>query len=167
MRRRCAQYLDYFLSVKVGMSFSTELSPQERLSISRKAIVKHMGRHHPEVQERFNGEIDVDEGSKGSVKHSGLSQIKYAAQMWWHRHPASAVADLASPFLIDYARAHPFKLLGISVVTGAALAIIRPWRMISGSALLIAAVKSSGLSNTLLTMLSSFARHSENSDITL
>ena len=167
MRRRCAQYPDYFFLVNVSMSFPIELSPQERLSISRRAIVKHMGRHHPDVQERFSGEIDADEGPNGSAKYSVLSQIKYAARMWWHRHPASAVADLASPFLIDYARVHPFKLLGISAATGAALVIIRPWRMISGSALLIAAVKSSGLTNTLLAMLSSFARHSDNPDITL
>ena len=167
MRRRCAQYLDHFLSVKVGMSFPIELSPQERLSISRKAIVRHMGRHHPEVQERFKGEIEADNGSNGPVEHSGLSQIKYAARIWWHRHPASAVADLASPFLIGYARAHPFKLLGISAIAGAVLVIVRPWRMISGSALLIAAVKSSGLSNILLAMLSSFTHHSENPDVTL
>ena len=167
MPRRYAQYPDYFLSVKVGMSSPIELSPQERLSISRKAIVRHMGRHHPEVQERVNGEGDPIDRVSGLGKQSLFSQIKYAAQMWWHRHPASAVADFASPFLISYATAHPFKLLGISAATGAALVIIRPWRMISGSALLIAAVKSSGLSNTLITMLSSFAHQSRNSDTTL
>lgn len=148
------------------MSFPIDLTPQERLAISRKAIVRHMSRHHPEVQDRLDGEIKVDGDADNSTNHSGFSQIKYAARMWWHRHPASAVAGLATPFLNDYARVHPFKLLGISVVAGAALVVIRPWRMISGSALLIAAVKSSGLSNTLLSMLSSIAHGPDHTDIT-
>ncbi|MDB5845467.1 MAG: hypothetical protein JWP79_2777 [Polaromonas sp.] len=44
------------------------------------------------------------------------------------------------------------------------MVVVRPWRMVSASTLLVAAVKSSGLSNTLLTMLSSFTRSSGNAD---
>ena len=146
------------------MSFPIDLSPQERLAISRKAIVRHMSRYDPEVQERIDGEIESDTRSDTPSAHGGFSQVKYAAHMWWNRHPASAVAVLVSPLLNDYARTHPFKLLGISAIAGAALVVIRPWRMISGSALLVAAVKSSGLSNTLLTMLSSLANSSGNAD---
>ena len=148
------------------MSSPIDLSPQERLAISRKAIVRHMSRHHPEVKAQFDGEIEGDDSPNQSSGHGRLSQVKYAARMWWNQHPASAVADLASPLLNGYARAHPFKLLGISAVAGAALVVVRPWRMISGSALLIAAVKSSGLSNTLLAMLSSLAHQSVNAKIT-
>lgn len=145
-------------------SLPIELTPQERLAISRKAIVRHMNRHHPDAEERFDRDIDgVPHKSSGQViEPGGLGRIKYAARMWWHRHPASAVVELASPFLNDYARAHPFKLLGISVAAGAALVAVRPWRMISASTLLMAAVKSSGLSNTVITMLSSFTRPSGN-----
>ena len=148
------------------MSFSIDLSPQERLAISRKAIVRHMKRHHPEVQDELGNEAGNDSNSAALSGSGGLVQFKYAARMWWHRHPASALADLASPILNGYARAHPFKLLGISAVIGTALVIIRPWRMVSSSALLIAAVKSSGFSNTLLTILSSLSNHSRNSDTT-
>lgn len=146
------------------MSFPIDLSPQERLAISRKAIVRHMSRHHPEAQERLEGDIEIDNGADNSIRPSRFSQVKYAARMWWHRHPASAVASLATPFLNDYARVHPFKLLGVSAIAGVALVVIRPWRMISGSALLIAAVKSSGLSNTLLSMLSSMAHGPDHTD---
>lgn len=148
------------------MSFPIDLSPQERLAVSRKAIVKHMSRHHPEVQNGLANEIAHDSSSPASSGSGGFARLRYAARMWWHRHPASALADLASPVLNGYAKTHPFKLLGISVVTGAALVVIRPWRMVSGSALLIAAVKSSGLSNTLLTMLSSLSSYSGSSDTT-
>ena len=145
-------------------SLPIELTPQERLAISRKAIVRHMNRHRPDVEERFDSDIDgVNDKVSGTVvEQGGLGRIKYAARMWWHRHPASAAVELASPLLRDYARVHPFKLLGISVAAGATLVIARPWRMISASTLLVAAVKSSGLSNTLITMLSSFTRSAGN-----
>lgn len=152
-------------------SFPTELTPQERLAISRKAIVRHMNRHHRDVEERFDSDSDAVNEVAGPdaayPEHGVLSRIKYAARMWWHRHPASAAVELARPLLDDYARAHPFNLLGISVAAGAALVVVRPWRMISASALVVAAVKSSGLSNTLFTMLSSFIRPSGKADTTL
>ena len=148
------------------MSFPIDPSPQERLAISRKAIVKHMSRYHPEVQKRLDGEIEVDDIADNLARNSRFSQVKYAAHMWWNRHPASAVASLATPFLNDYAKIHPFKLVGISVIAGVALVVVRPWRMISGSALIIAAVKSSGLSNTLLSMLSSMAHGADHTNIT-
>ena len=152
-------------------SLPVELTPQERLAISRKAIVRHMNRHHRDVEERFDSDSDAVNEVAGSgvayPEHGVSSRIKYAARMWWHRHPASAAVELARPLLNDYARAHPFNLLGISVAAGAALVVVRPWRMISAGTLVVAAIKSSGLSNTLFTMLSSFIRPSKNADTTL
>lgn len=152
-------------------SFPIELTPQERLAISRKAIVRHMNRHHRDVEERFDSDVDAANGTTAAgmacPEGSVFGRIRYAARMWWHRHPASAAVELARPLLNDYARAHPFNLLGISVAAGAALVVIKPWRMISASTLVVAAVKSSGLSNTLFTMLSSFIRPSGNADTTL
>ena len=152
-------------------SLPMELTPQERLAISRKAIVRHMNRHHRDIEERFDSDIDAVNGPTtsgvASSEHSVLGRIRHAARMWWHRHPASAAVELARPLLNDYARAHPFNLVGISIAAGAALVVVRPWRMISASTLVVAAVKSSGLSNTLFSMLSSFIRPSGNVDTTL
>lgn len=148
-------------------SLPIELTPQERLAISRKAIVRHMNRYHRDVEGRFDSDMDEAQANGAVMASSGstvLGKIKYAAHMWWQRHPASAAVELATPLLNDYARANPFKLLGISVAAGFAVVVVRPWRMISASTLLVAAVKSSGLSNTLLTMLSSFTRPSGNAD---
>lgn len=148
-------------------STPTELTPQERLAISRKAIVRHMNRHHQGMEERPEiGNEEHSGSSQGTMSRfsSGLSKVTYAARMWWHRHPASAVLELASPLLKDYARASPFKLIGLSVVAGAGFVAVKPWRMISASTLLLAAVKSSGLSNTLMTMLMSLTHSSGNAD---
>jgi len=143
-------------------SLPLELTPQERLANTRKAIVRHMNRHHRNTEEKFDSNAEETDGARPSIvsEHGSLNKIRYAARMWWYRHPASAAIELASPLLDDYAKAHPFKLLGISAAAGAAFVMVKPWRMISASTLLIAAVKSSGLSNTLVTMMSSFTRHS-------
>ena len=147
-------------------SLPTELTPQERLAITRKAIVRHMNRHRGNVenQPESTHEILTDESRVVVRNHGGLSKITSMARMWWHRHPASAAVELASPLLDSYARTHPFKLVGISVAAGALLVVIKPWRMVSASTLLVTAVKSSGLSNTLMTMLSSFVPSSGNAD---
>lgn len=151
-------------------SLPIELTPQERLAISRKAIVRHMNRHHPAADQRLEKDANHIDGNATEIVSSErnmFSKLKFAARMWWHRHPASSAVELASPLLREYASAHPFKLIGISAATGVALVIARPWRMMSASALLVAAVKSSGLSNTLLTMLTSFTRTSDTTDTTL
>lgn len=148
-------------------SIPTDLTPQERLAISRKAIVRHMNRHHQDIGERPEiGTHEHSESGQGIIPRSNsvLSKITYAARMWWHRHPASAAVELANPLLKDYARANPFKLIGFSVVAGAGFVMVKPWRMISASTLLVAAVKSSGLSNTLMTMLMSLTHPSGNTD---
>lgn len=142
------------------MAPSTELTPQERLAISRRAIVKHMNRDHREVEDRSNDSFDsADESTSDS--YGTLSIVKHAVREWWHRHPASAATELARPLLSDYAKDHAFKLLFLSAAVGAAAVVIRPWRMVSVGALLVAAVKSSGLTNTLISMLSSVTRHSK------
>ena len=147
------------------MASPMELTPQERLAISRKAIVRHMNRHHRE------GENSVDEATHGSDKsrpalNGTLGIIKHAVRVWWHRNPASAAVELASPLLGDYASTHPFRLIGLSAGVGAAIVVIRPWRMVSLGTLLVAAVKSSGLTSALISMLSSVAHPPKTTDIT-
>ena len=143
------------------MASPTELTPQERLAISRKAIVKHMNRHHREIEDRIDDDLD-DSGESHPASHGTLGIIKHAVRVWWHRNPASAAAELARPLLNDYARSHPFKLLGISAGVGAAAVVIRPWRMVSLGTLLVAAVKSSGLTSALISMLTSVSSQIKN-----
>lgn len=130
-----------------------QLTPQERLAISRQALVKHMSRHR-RASEGETDEQAQEDGAPlpGPASGGTWSLIKYAARTWWQRHPASMVTELARPLLEDYAHAHPFKLLGFSAGAGAAIVVIRPWRMVSAGVLL-AALKSSGLSHALLSGL--------------
>lgn len=144
------------------MSPSTELTPQERLAISRKAIIRHMNRHSSEARTKEeDDDLPQDDNAGQQASQGKLSLVKHALQIWWERHPASMAVELSRPILNDYAKSHPFQLLGISAGTGAAIVVLRPWRLLSVGALLGAALKSSGLTNALVSMLVSVNRSHE------
>ena len=144
------------------MSTSNELTPQERLAISRKAIVRHMNRHSSEDRmKEEDDDLPQDDNAYQQASQGKLGLAKHALQVWWHRHPASLAVELSRPILNDYAKSHPFQLLGISAGTGAAIVVMRPWRLVSVGALLGAALKSSGLTNALVSMLVSVNRSHE------
>ena len=65
---------------------SNELTPQERLAISRKAILRHMNRLHPEELAHDNND-DAELNQDHAIGHSPqgkLSLIRHALQIWWH-----------------------------------------------------------------------------------
>jgi len=142
------------------MTSLTQPTPQERLASSRKAIVRHMSRDRQSDDEQKppgpHGEGDsphAEDGAWGFVKH--------ALGAWWQHHPVSAALSLARPVLDQYAREKPLHLLGIAAVAGAAAVAFKPWRLVSLGGVLLAALKSSEISGTLLSMLSHPAQGSE------
>lgn len=142
------------------MSSITEPSPQERLASSRKAIVKHMNRNHRDDENVSN--YDLDESSQsGPISAGAFGVVKQALRVWWHHHPASSALDLARPLFGKYAKLHPFRVLGVSAGLGAALVLVRPWRMVSLGGVLLATLKSSGLSGVMLSMLSTRSQQSD------
>ena len=144
---------------------TTVLTPQDRLALTRKAIVRHMNRNHREHAFEMGQEASQANGAS-SVRPGLISALKQAVRVWWYRHPASSVVELARPLLGDYARIHPFKLLGTAAAVGAATALIRPWRRVSIGGLLLTAVKSSGLARVLLSLLTSRVTSSQNNQET-
>jgi hypothetical protein len=61
---------------------------------------------------------------------------------------------VAQPLLGRYAHSSPFRLLAISAGVGAALVIIKPWRLVSMGGIALATLKSSEFSGLLMSMLS-------------
>lgn len=133
---------------------STAITPQERLALTRKALLRHMNRNDRGHEFEMGYETNEADAS-GSVRPGPLNALKQAVRVWWYRHPASSAVELARPLLGDYARTHPFKLLGAAAAVGAATVLIRPWRTVSVGGLLLAAAKSSGISGVLLSLLTS------------
>lgn len=143
------------------MSSITTITPQERLALTRKALVKHMNRNHRHHEREMAYEANETDAT-GRARPRPFSALKQAVRDWWYRQPASSAVELARPLLGDYARVHPFKLLSAAAAVGAATALIRPWRRMSVGGLLLTAVKSSGLSGVLLSLLTSRASSPQN-----
>ncbi len=135
------------------------LRPQDRLVASRRALVQHMT--HGEApasgaRSHFDDERGEPRGRSDPQTGNTWQTIKRAAQVWWNHHPAQLALDLAKPALQTYARRQPVKLLLVAAGAGAAIALIRPWRLASLTGVLLAAVKSSGMPGALLSLLSTY-----------
>lgn len=131
-----------------------ETTPQERLAISRKAILRHMQRHDDRKQPH-DGENQEHDDSVGWVNAGDgkWGAFKRAVQTWWHHHPANVALDFAKPVVGQYARKSPFKVLGIAAAIGAALVLFKPWRVVSLGGIALAAMKSSDITEVVLSML--------------
>ena len=138
------------------MANSRDLTPQERLAVSRKAIVRHMTRDDAPTAGQIPYAPKYSNIGDGSTQHqpSHWQVIKRAVRAWWHNHPAQLALDLAQPVLGKYADEKPFQLLGMAAGVGAAVMLLRPWRLASLSGLLIATLKSAEIPSFLLTLLS-------------
>ncbi|MCZ2498039.1 hypothetical protein GN316_14840 [Xylophilus sp. Kf1] len=105
-----------------------------------------------------SGESDVPpEPAAGQPRSfSGwLGIARHSFRAWWEFHPVRVVGSVAEPVLADYARQRPLKLIGIAAGVGAVLVVTRPWRLVSVGGLVVAALKSSQLSNFALSLVSS------------
>ena len=149
---------------------SAAKSARERLEHTRRELLRHMS----QAGEARGSRSADDEGGHGSQAgdedlqghptqdtaqhdHSGLGatwqNIRQTASAWWESHPAHLVLEVAEPVFDKYAHAHPMRVLAISAATGAALVLVRPWRLISVTGLLVAAVKSTQMSALAAAML--------------
>ncbi len=146
MRRHCAQPPDPM------MNDNTALTPRERLANSRQAIVRQMG-HDTATAVEHGGSADEIDASA-----STWSLVKQTALSWWQGHPASLALDFAQPRMERFAQEHPVRLLAISAGLGAAAVLFRPWRLISLTGLVFAALKSSEVAGLASSLLASGTR---------
>jgi len=130
------------------------LTAQQRLASSRQAIVRQMGIESPDDDGFADG--PAAEADENSIDTSAgtWALTKQVAGAWWRSHPARLAVDFAKPALQTYAAQQPLRLLGISAGIGAAAVVLRPWRLISVTGLLLAALKSSEISGAVQSMLS-------------
>lgn len=134
------------------------LSALQRLAISRQAIVRQMG--HAEPEDSLDGAGDADPSAEQIDTSAGTWTLaKQVAGAWWRGHPAHLALDIAEPMLQTYAEKKPMRLLGISAGIGVAVAILRPWRLISVTGLALAALKSAEVSSMVKSLLPSGQRN--------
>lgn len=84
---------------------------------------------------------------------SAWRMVQRALRVWWHHHPAQLALELGKPVLRKYAQEKPLQLLGMSAAAGAAIVLLKPWRLVSVTSLAMTAIKSSQVSGVLLSLL--------------
>ena len=111
--------------------------------------------HDDQPESGQNTSSDGSQNSRSSSgKNSTWQTLKRTVRLWWQHHPAQLAIDVAKPVLGNYAREKPLQLVGIAAGVGAAVVLIRPWRLVSMTGLLFATIKSTEFSGLLLSLLS-------------
>ena len=122
------------------------LSPQERLAISRRALVNQL-----------QGEPAAGTGER--PRGSLLDGIAWApvargvARRWWQRHPLHAAGQLARPVLARYAREQPLKLVAVAAAAGALVVLARPWRVLTASGIAATLFKTSDVAGVVTALM--------------
>ena len=130
------------------------MTPGERLAISRKAIFCCMTRSNyedsgPRPDGAGEGFEPRPAGSLGRLWRA----LRRTTLVWWRSHPAHLAAELVHPVLGQYARTHPLALRGGAAALGAVVVLVRPWRLIPVTGLLMAALKSKAFTHFMASVL--------------
>jgi hypothetical protein len=148
------------------------LTPQQRLALSRRALVRQLNdgadapdnddleyaQHEasaapPDDQHPRNQRGERGRREGGTRNNVWLGVGRSVVERWWRRHPAHAVGQLARPLLEHYARKEPAKLMAAAAATGAVLVLVRPWRLLSATAVLAAVLKTSDVADLVNTLM--------------
>jgi hypothetical protein len=142
------------------------LTPQQRLAISRRALVRqlnggeetHRTAREPDDDLEYAHNSDIPGAPAREAASRGRDNIwssvaRGVVQRWWRRHPAHAAGQLARPVLEHYARTEPAKLMAVAAATGAVLVLVKPWRLLSLTAVLAAVLKTSDVADIVNTLM--------------
>ena len=134
------------------------MTPQERLAISRCAILQCMTQSGRYGSEPLQGDAADSAGeSSGPRRPGSLSRLWRALRrttaIWWRSHPAHLAVEVVQPALGQYARAHPLTLLGVAAALGAVAVLAKPWRLIPVTGLLMATFKSKAFTHFIASVL--------------
>ena len=138
---------------------STAASGQPDIEHTRRELLNFLARQNNSessasvrTQPRRNGESEKAPGfSWSSLLESGLAS-------WWHGHPARAGAHLLRSATEDYARRKPLQVVAVAAIAGAAVVLLKPWRLISATALMLSLVRSSNFTGIATSVLETAAQ---------
>ncbi|MBO9512952.1 MAG: hypothetical protein J7549_02455 [Variovorax sp.] len=138
-----------------------QLTPQQRLSLSRRALIDQLQGDAGEPDPNW-----LDEAPDESPRHANhatagsgawAAVAGHVVRRWWRRHPANAAGQLARPLLERYAREQPVKLMATAAAAGALVVLIRPWRLLSATAILATVLKTSDVADLITTLMKNTA----------
>jgi hypothetical protein len=130
-----------------------QLTPQQRLTISRQALIAQL------MGEQAYPDAPDDNTNQPPRRARNAHRTYWSAvagnvvRRWWRRHPANAAGQIARPLLERYAREHPTKLIAVGAATGALVVLVKPWRLLSITAVLAAVLKTSDVADLVTTLM--------------
>lgn len=134
----------------------------DRLARTRLAIIEQVQATHHR-RPRSKGAAATDDVTQAAAAHSRWAGLRAAGRDYWSNHPVRMVIQLAIPAVSAYAQTHPARLLALSAVAGALMVLARPWRLLSVTGLVLAALRSPQLSSMVLSALTAGGHeHREN-----
>jgi hypothetical protein len=131
------------------------LTAKAKLAVSRADLLSAMG--YEEIKGRVNDAAKVVELPE-PVRTSILSNVsekvsRSVVGSWWRRNPLSSVVQLSEPFLENYAKRHPAKLVAYGAGAGALLWILKPWRLLSVATVVGLVLKSSDITGVITDVI--------------
>ncbi len=130
------------------------LTPQQRLARSRQALVYQLQGGRPAIEASNRSPAALPGRRTGLIDQFAWTSVaRSMTQRWWRRHPANAVAQLARPLLDRYAREQPAKLVAAAAAAGALVVLVKPWRLLSATALIAALLKTSDIADVVTTLM--------------
>lgn len=124
----------------------------DRLARTRLAILEHIAHSR---RGKPPGAPGPDAGESASQGRWG--GIRTALHDGWEHHPARIALRIAfqwaEPGLRAYVQRHPMQLLAGCAAAGAMLVLARPWRLVSVTGVLLAAIRSPRLASMVLSAL--------------
>jgi hypothetical protein len=118
----------------------------DRLAHTRLAIVAHLA-----DSPRGRPREAPDPAAQEAATHGRWAGLRAAGRDYWEHHPVRMGLQLAEPTVRAYAHRHPARLLAACAALGALLVLARPWRLVSVTGLMLAAVRSPRLSSLVLS----------------
>lgn len=145
---------------------TSPLTAKAKLALSRAELLGAMG--YEELQSEPSG---VSEAARvvelpkpaSTAALSGLSDrvSDSVVGSWWRRSHFSSIVELSEPFLEDYARRHPGRLIAYGAGTGALLWVLKPWRLLSVATVVGLVFKSSNVTGMLADFMSKSRRSND------
>jgi hypothetical protein len=132
---------------------------RDRLARARLAIVEPVQRKEMR-RDRVQPDGEQGQAAQAAAASSGggwLTRLKRAAQSYWRHHPARMGLQLATPVLSEYAGRNPAAYIGIAAAAGAIVMVVRPWRLVSVTGVLVALAKSPQLAGVVMSAMSAMS----------
>jgi ElaB/YqjD/DUF883 family membrane-anchored ribosome-binding protein len=136
-------------------------TPEQRLAANRERLVSYMTLGHEASSHQDAPLGDRSRDPAVPRKNAALQTLLHTVKAWWTHHPAKMALEIAEPVLNKFAKDKPYQMLGIAAVVGAATVLVRPWRVVSFTSLLLATIKSTGLGNVVLALVRSQPKQGE------